>query len=69
MLSNIRQISALKKAYEYIKTAKKLIEEKSALDIISIELRDGIDQLSDVMGDNFTEELLDGIFSKFCIGK
>ena len=69
MLCNIRQIAALKKAYQYIKTSKQLIEKKTSLDIISIELRDAIDQLSDIMGDTFTEELLDGIFSKFCIGK
>ena len=38
-------------------------------DLLSIELRDGIQNLSKITGQELTEELLDNIFSKFCIGK
>lgn len=69
MLCNLRQITALNDAFSYIKEAKKHIETHATLDIVCIDLRDAIESLSDIMGDTFTEELLDGIFSKFCIGK
>jgi len=37
--------------------------------LLSIEIRDGIKNLSKITGQELTEELLDNIFSKFCIGK
>ncbi len=69
MLSNIRQLSALNETAACIERAKTQLLQKNTLDVICIELRDAIQSLSDIMGDSFTEELLDGIFSKFCIGK
>ena len=69
MLCNLRQITALNNAYHCIKKAKEHIECSETLDIVCIDIRDAIESLSDIMGDSFTEELLDGIFSKFCIGK
>ncbi len=46
-----------------------IIENKLPFDLLSIELRDGIQNLSRITGQELTEELLDNIFSKFCIGK
>jgi tRNA modification GTPase len=69
MLCNLRQISALKTAYAFAKKAQTNLENSTTLDIVSIDLRASIEALSDIMGDHFTESLLDGIFSKFCIGK
>jgi len=46
-----------------------IIKNKLPFDLLSIELRDGIQNLSKITGQELTEELLDNIFSKFCIGK
>ena len=46
-----------------------IIENKLPFDLLSIELRDGIQNLSKITGQELTQELLDNIFSKFCIGK
>lgn len=40
-----------------------------SIDLISFELRYGLEKLSEVIGINITEEILGGIFSKFCVGK
>jgi len=48
---------------------KKIIKNKLPFDLLSIELRDGIQNLSKITGQELTEEILDNIFSKFCIGK
>ena len=69
MLSNIRQISCLKSAFKILQTIETNINDNWSLDIISIDLRNAINNLSELIGDDFTEELLDGIFSRFCIGK
>ena len=69
ILCNVRQISSLNEAERYIQNAYKNMKQNKTLDVISIEIRDAINQLSNILGENYTEELLDGIFSKFCIGK
>ena len=46
-----------------------IIKNKLPFDLLSIELREGIQNLSKITGQELTEELLDNIFSKFCIGK
>ena len=48
---------------------RRIIKNKLPFDLLSIELRDGIQNLSKITGQELTEELLDNIFSKFCIGK
>ena len=48
---------------------RRIIKNKLPFDLLSIELRDGIQNLSKITGQELTEELLDSIFSKFCIGK
>lgn len=39
------------------------------LDLISIDLHYCLDKISEITGEKYTNELLDNIFSKFCIGK
>ena len=46
-----------------------IVKNKLPFDLLSIELRDGIQNLSKITGQELTEELLNNIFSKFCIGK
>ena len=46
-----------------------IVKNRLPFDLLSIELRDGIQNLSKITGQELTEELLDNIFSKFCIGK
>jgi len=48
---------------------REIIKNKLPFDLLSIELRDGIQNLSKITGQELTEEILDNIFSKFCIGK
>ena len=38
-------------------------------DVFSIELRQCVEICSELAGDCLTEEVLDGIFSRFCVGK
>ena len=39
------------------------------LDILSIDIKDGWDALGEISGKTATEEIIDNIFSKFCVGK
>ena len=69
ILMNERQEMNLTNCLSNLNETDKIIKDKMPLDLLSIELRDGIKNLSKITGQQLTEELLDNIFSKFCIGK
>ncbi|MFZ9738956.1 MAG: tRNA uridine-5-carboxymethylaminomethyl(34) synthesis GTPase MnmE [Prochlorotrichaceae cyanobacterium] len=66
---NQRQSSCLTKACQALDQLEETIAENLPLDFWSIDLRDAIQSLGEVTGENLTESMLDRIFSRFCIGK
>ena len=68
-ISNARQISLVKKSLEIIKEIKKQNENQTPVDLIQIDLQNLWETLGEIIGDSYKEELLDEIFSKFCLGK
>lgn len=66
---NERQSEALVKAHESLMKVSVSIESDLPMDFWTIDLRDAIMALGEVNGDEVTEELLDVVFSRFCIGK
>ena len=69
LLSNVRQISALEKAEKVLRAALQALENGFPWDIISIDIRKALQHVSEVTGDDVQEDLLETIFSRFCIGK
>jgi tRNA modification GTPase trmE len=69
LLSNVRQISALEKSQKALSDALQALENAFPWDILSIDIRKALQYVSEVTGDNVQEDLLDTIFSRFCIGK
>ncbi|MDC3180182.1 tRNA uridine-5-carboxymethylaminomethyl(34) synthesis GTPase MnmE [bacterium] len=66
---NERHLTSLSACLSNLNDTDQIIKNKLPFDLLSIELRDGIQNLSRITGQELTEELLDNIFSKFCIGK
>jgi len=69
VLLNERQLSNLKDALKNLNDTSEIIDKKLPFDFLAIELRESIKNLAKLTGEELTEELLDNIFSKFCIGK
>jgi tRNA modification GTPase len=69
LLSNIRQISSLERALESLKSAQAAVLSGMPWDIVSIDIRQALQEISQITGDDIQESLLDDIFSRFCIGK
>ena len=69
ILLNERHLMNLDDCLSNLNDTNKIIKNKLPFDLLSIDLRDGIKNLSKITGQELTEELLDNIFSKFCIGK
>ena len=68
-ITNIRQISKIKECLKRIDDIKESLNNEVPLDMIEIDLRDIWDILGEIIGESYTEELLDELFSKFCVGK
>ncbi len=66
---NKRQLGNLLDCLKNLNDTDKIISNKLPFDLLSIEIRDSIKNLSKLSGEEINEDLLDNIFSKFCIGK
>lgn len=68
-LSNERQFSSIKKAKKSLQNVLSAIESKVSEDFYTIDLNDAYISLSQVLGIEVTDDVIDEIFSKFCMGK
>ena len=68
-LSNMRHIDALKRARASIASAYEDIVMNVPLDCIEVDLNDAMEYLGQITGQSIGEDLLDKIFSEFCLGK
>ena len=69
LLSSVRQISALERCDSALKQALESLNLGMPWDILSIDLREALHNVSEITGHNVQESLLEDIFSRFCIGK
>jgi len=68
-LSNARSISLLKQANLHIENSINSINNNEPIDIVELELKQAWDKLGEIIGETYTDELLDELFSRFCLGK
>ena len=68
-ISNAREISLLKQAKESLNTLIKGLEEGIPIDMLEIDIRNIIDYLGQITGESYDNELIDKLFSNFCLGK
>lgn len=66
---NERQNAALETAYKYLTHACHMLGLSDPFEIVSQQLRMALDSIGEVVGKTSTDDLLDKIFSTFCIGK
>ena len=69
VVTNIRHKNQLEKALINIESALEDIKLQVPLDCIEVDLRDCWENLGEISGDTIGEDILDKIFSEFCIGK
>ena len=68
-VSNINQLNMIEEAKNSLNSLKENIENNFPIDIIEIDIKNIWELLGKVIGETYTEELLDNLFSKFCVGK
>ena len=68
-ITNIRHKSALMNALESMKLVKRSIEDGMPEDFYSIDLMNAYEELGTIIGESVEDDLVNEIFSKFCMGK
>ena len=69
IVTNARHQEALRRANEGLNYAIESLENGMPPDLIAVDLRISLDGLGDIVGKTTTEDILDRIFSQFCVGK
>ena len=69
IVTNARHQEALRRASEGLGYAIESLENAMPPDLVAVDLRISLDGLGDIVGKTTTEDILDRIFSQFCVGK
>ena len=68
-LSNVRHIMKVKEAKQSLQNVLASIELNMPVDVYAIDLTQAWRSLGDILGENYQDDLLKELFSKFCLGK
>lgn len=69
IITNLRHKNLILKAIGNVKKAKDTVEKNMPIDIIAIFVKDILEDLGNITGEIVTEDIINEIFSKFCLGK
>jgi len=69
VITSTRHRDALEKALSFVRSAHQRLEDGSSNEFLSIDLRSALQELGHITGEITNEDILDSIFSRFCIGK
>lgn len=69
LVSNLRHIEAFKATQKLIAQAANSLDNKLSYEFVAQDIKDALGHLDGILGKRFFEDLLDKIFSEFCIGK
>ncbi|NMA67219.1 MAG: tRNA uridine-5-carboxymethylaminomethyl(34) synthesis GTPase MnmE [Clostridiaceae bacterium] len=69
LITNARHEYQLRKAKEYLESCQNSVNLGLTLDIIAMDLKAALEELGKITGDHADEDVVNAIFSRFCIGK
>jgi tRNA modification GTPase len=69
ILVSVRHRTSIEKARDAVGRALRAAEKGIAIEFLALEIKGAVDHLGEVIGITTPEDLLDQVFSRFCIGK
>lgn len=69
IFTNTRQITLAKDSLEILKDVELGIENDVPVDMVAIDIKRIWTKLGEILGENYSDELIDQLFSQFCLGK
>ena len=69
VITNIRHKNLISKSIESINKTREIIKEKMPIDLVAVYIKEILEDLGNITGEFVTEDIINEIFSKFCLGK
>lgn len=69
VITNLRHKNLISKAITNVKKARETLENGMPTDVIAIFIKDILEALSEITGEEVTENIINEIFARFCLGK
>ncbi|MDF2656938.1 MAG: mnmE, partial [Bacillota bacterium] len=69
LVTNVRHMELLEQASAAITDAGRMAKNKEALDFIEVDVRRCWELLGEIIGESVTEDIIDQVFARFCLGK
>ena len=69
VLTRSRHRDNMRRALQSLENAEESLEKKMSQEFIALDLRESLNQLGEIVGETTTDDILNRIFSEFCIGK
>ena len=69
VITNLRHKNLISQAIEKVEKAKETLKQNMPSDIVAIFIKDILEELGQITGEEVTEDIINEIFSKFCLGK
>ncbi len=69
VINNMRQANRLNRAKQGLEHVLTGLKDKITYDFLTVDLKDALDSLGEITGDSISDEIVNDIFSRFCIGK
>ncbi len=69
IITNIRHKNQIHKAISAIEEAEGVLEQGLPIDLLAVPIKQSLEELSAITGENVSEDIIAEIFSKFCLGK
>lgn len=69
IVTNARHANSLSRAFEALQKVKQGLDQQVVGDLLALDIRYALEELGSITGEVTNEDLLDSIFTRFCIGK
>ena len=69
MITNVRHADLVRKALSEVSEAISMVDSMEAMDFIEVNVKAAFDYLGEIIGETASDEVIDEVFSRFCLGK
>lgn len=69
VLLNVQEKQMLREAIKDLEEAETALEEGRSIDLVEVDIREGRRKMGRLLGEDLSDEILDRVFSQFCVGK
>ncbi len=69
MVGNVRHIELLRQGREALRDALQMTRRREALDFIEVDVRSGYERLGEIVGETVSDDIINEVFARFCLGK